>query len=503
MRQRAWPGPALLGIGFLALGLLARPPHTLWPLALVALAPLAWLAETRRPLRTLALAWLGWTALGLAVFRDLLYALSVEYRVPVLAASLFAAIVVGAHATVPAFASAAYAALRRRARPWAAPLLFASLLIASEWLRAEPLALPWLLAGDALARTPALIQHAELGGLHAVGLVPALVSGGVGAALARRRRTPLAIPLLTLVLAAGYGTLHRSLTVATASGIEVGIVQGSVPQRERFRPGSAVRNTLRHAELTRRLVAEAAPALVVWSETAVDEDLDAAPGLRVALERLVTETGVPLLTGAPRSEHGLAVNAAVLLRPGQPPASYSKQRLVPFAERDPAFVGVLSPLVAPLVEGEGYVAGEEATLLPFGAAAIAAPICFEITYPDLMRRFRTRGAELIVNLTNDAWFGRGPYAGMHFHHAIFRAVELRSWVVRGANTGISGVIDPWGHVVAELPLFEAGVLRARVHPTRRLTPYARHGDAPLLALLAGLAVLALASGSGIAHRPRS
>jgi apolipoprotein N-acyltransferase len=97
-----------------------------------------------------------------------------------------------------------------------------------------------------------------------------------------------------------------------------------------------------------------------------------------------------------------------------------------------------------------------------------------------VRSLHARGAGLLVNLSNDAWFGRTGYAALHFLHSRFRAVELRTWAVRAANTGISAVIDPGGRVVASLPIFAEGTLHAEVGPALGPTFYARFGDAPVL-----------------------
>jgi apolipoprotein N-acyltransferase len=126
-------------------------------------------------------------------------------------------------------------------------------------------------------------------------------------------------------------------------------------------------------------------------------------------------------------------------------------------------------------------------------------VCFEITYPGLMRRFRSAGARLVLNLSNDAWFGRSGYAEMHFAHAILRAVELRSWVVRGANTGISGFVDPTGRVAAELPVFEDGVVSTEVYAAGAAPFYARAGDEPVLLLLAAVVAASWFSGASRAR----
>ena len=180
--------------------------------------------------------------------------------------------------------------------------------------------------------------------------------------------------------------------------------------------------------------------------------------------------------------------------------SYDKQVLVPFSEYDPPAMGLVEPLLAPLLEGPGYSPGRDATVFRRGPAALSTPVCFEITYPALTREFRENGAELLLNLSNDAWFGRTGYADMHFHHALFRAVELRSWLVRGANTGISAVVDPAGRVVESLGVFAEGVITAEVRPSSRTTLYARFGDVPMLLFLA-LVLIGTYLGAGF--RPRS
>jgi len=166
---------------------------------------------------------------------------------------------------------------------------------------------------------------------------------------------------------------------------------------------------------------------------------------------------------------------------------------VPFSEYDPHLVGFLTPLVAPVAAGPAYAAGAEASVLRVAGTAIATPVCFEISYPRLMRRFLESGAEAILNLSNDAWFGRTGYAEMHFAHAVFRAVELRRWIVRATNTGISAVVDPTGRVVSRLPLFEEGVIVEEIRASRAQSFYGRHGDTPILALLGALVLAALAA----------
>lgn len=480
------------------LTVLAYPPAWVPGLGLAMLAPVAWLLDAARPRRAFLVAWLYSAAFAIWSCRFVVHALVVEYRVAAVPAWIFLVLVVLGVALLPGMAGAAYAVLRPRGSG-AAALVFAAVWTLGEWLRGTLAGVPWLLASHAVARWPLALQIADLGGSYAVSFAVLAVGGGLGIALRRRDARALAAPALVAALWLGYGAVRLGTwTEPEAAPVRIGIVQASVPQSERFRADTADRNLARHETATRALVAQGRLDLVVWSETAVDIDIDRHPRIRDRLERLASEVGVPIVTGAPRSAHGRLSNAVVLVVPERGLVeSYDKQRLVPFSEYDPFFAGWLALLIGPVVEGPPYVAGREATVFRAGPLPLATPVCFEITYADLVRRFRIEGAQLLVNLSNDAWFGRIGYPELHFAHAVLRAVETRSAVVRGANTGISGVVDARGRVTGELAAFEEGTLRADVAPAGALPPYARTGDGPLLGLLVtGLAVSALRERGG-------
>jgi apolipoprotein N-acyltransferase len=483
---------AALAVG-VALTVLAFPPLGVWPLALVMLAPLAAVSDGSRPHRAFAATWLYSVTMAATIVRWLLHALLVEYEVPRLPAATFLALLVGAYALLPSSAVALYALLARRSSAVLAPLLFASLYVLAEWLRAEPLALPWVLAGQPLVQAPILLQSAEWGGVYAPGFVVVAVGAGVGIAARRRSFAPLVLPAALLVTLLAWGAVRMAVPFETGPELRVGVVQASVPQSERFRADSTRRNLERHAELTRLLAARGPLDLIVWSETAVDADLDATPGLARALRTVAAESGTLLLTGAPRSAEGRRTNSVVSFDARGLRTSYDKQLLVPFSESDPELVGFVAPLLGAVTEGDAYLPGASAVVFDGAAIPFSTPVCFEITYPELVRGFRNAGAQLLVNVSNDAWFGRTGYAELHFAHAVLRAIELRTWVVRGANTGISAVIDPAGRVVERLGLFEVGTLTATVRAAAPPTLYARHGSLPVVLALAAVAFVA---GSG-------
>jgi apolipoprotein N-acyltransferase len=149
--------------------------------------------------------------------------------------------------------------------------------------------------------------------------------------------------------------------------------------------------------------------------------------------------------------------------------------LVPFGEYVPA--KSLFFFAAPLVQAvSDFSAGQEAALLPVGDHLVSTAICYEVVYPDLVRRFVAGGSELLTTITNDAWFGPTSAPYQHFEQASMRAVEEGRYLVRSANTGISGIVDPYGRVIARTGIFQPAVLVGDARFLTTSTFYARHGD---------------------------
>ena len=186
-------------------------------------------------------------------------------------------------------------------------------------------------------------------------------------------------------------------------------------------------------------------------------------------------------------------NAAFLVRPdGTTGGVYRKMHLVPFGEYVP--VKKLLFFAAPLVEAvSDFSAGDEASLLPVGTHLVSTAICYEVVYPDLVRRFVAGGSEMLTTITNDAWFGQTSAPYQHFEQASMRAIEEGRYLVRAANTGISGIVDPYGRVVERTAIFQRAVVVGEARFLKTSTFYARHGDVLAYAsVLATLALLVLA-----------
>ncbi|KPL10615.1 hypothetical protein AMJ71_02480 [candidate division TA06 bacterium SM1_40] len=236
------------------------------------------------------------------------------------------------------------------------------------------------------------------------------------------------------------------------------------------------------------------PPLVIWAETAVPSAVRFDASARYFVTGLARELGVPILTGAPdfQSERGKVshYNAAFLALPsGEMDGEYRKLHLLPFGEMIP--YDEVIPILRRVDLGEGdFSPGDEATVFEEpGGTSFGVLICFESVFPRLVRRFVLSGAEFVVNITNDGWFGRsaGPY--QHASMAIFRAIEYRMGLARCANTGVSMIVDPYGRIVSKTRIFERAIVIDEVALRQGMTFYARHGD--LLVLAAGAASLLL------------
>jgi apolipoprotein N-acyltransferase len=260
------------------------------------------------------------------------------------------------------------------------------------------------------------------------------------------------------------------------------LVQTNFAQSYEYPPNWMQMHTADLDELERISVDSATkmPGLIVWPEVPAPFSLqDAAFGDRAS--RIARDSGNDFLVGVEdwkkdAAANWIASNSAVLLAPtGQRVFTYDKMRLVPFGEYVPlrnylTFAGKLTADIGDFTPGTDYRVGD----LPGGK--FGAFICYEAIFPDRVRRFTLGGAELLINMSNDGWFGRSSAPAQHLMMARVRAVENRRWLLRDTNNGFTVDVDPYGRIVAELPTDVRGQLDAPYDFRSGLTPYARFGD---------------------------
>ncbi|MCX5863529.1 MAG: apolipoprotein N-acyltransferase [Deltaproteobacteria bacterium] len=365
---------------------------------------------------------------------------------------------------------------------------------------------PWLDLAYTQYNLPQIIQVADLAGHYGLTFLMVLANALIFTLIAsfvRRKATSspalIGAAAVLLLVASGYNLWRVQTlpeTIAQAEQMEVAIAQGNIPQDQKWQPAFQRETIDTYLRLSNALFITKKPQLIVWPETA----LPFYPYEHPLFLRLHSELTRPyrtfLLTGAPHREKASPdepityANSAFLLSPdGLVTGRYDKQHLVPFGEYIPLrwLLGFASPLVETL---GAFSPGQTNTPLSCQNSRIGILICFESIFPEISRQQAAAGANLLVTITNDAWFGRSSAPWQHLAMGVFRAVETRKTLVRAANTGISTFIDPMGRIEGASPLFTEYARSQPVALLNGLTCYVRWGHlfpwACLILTLAGL-----------------
>ncbi len=481
-----------------------------WPLLFVALVPLLLAVQQGSGRQAF---WCGLTA-GLAHFVLLLYWIVIvlgrygglPWYISLPALFLLALYMGGYFAAFAVCARLLLASTTPLTALWTLPALWVGL----DWLRGFLFSgFPWMDPGYALWQQPLLIQTADLFGHHGstflIVLVNCLVALLAGRKRARKKEWLMpAVSVLLLLLAVGGYSLERwrqlEKDLAGAVHLPIGIVQGNIDQSVKWSPEQQEKTVAGYAEQTASLFTPAnngpRPTLVVWPETALPfypVDNPHVEGLRT----MTAQYDMALLTGAPwyevvdrKNRKFKYFNSALLLAPtGEFVGRYEKSHLVPFGEYVP--LKPFLPFLAPLVESVGdFTPGIVEQPLVWQQARIGALICFESIFADIARKWVQAGANMLVNLTNDAWYGKSsaPYHSLAM--SVFRSVETRRSLVRSANTGFSGFVDPLGRLQLSSGLFEPWAASTEVVLWEEVTFWVRYGFlfAPLC-LVTGLGIV--------------
>jgi apolipoprotein N-acyltransferase len=310
--------------------------------------------------------------------------------------------------------------------------------------------------------------------------------------------------LASIVLAAGYGA-WREKTLVMRPVTTVAAIQPNVDFDEK-------RATAGQDTVARRLIALARRAdtmpgvrLVVWSEAALEGWLFQHPDWAQRIGAVARESGIPILGGgleavAPPGQEGHydkydTFNAAFLWDTTgaivQP--FYRKHYLVPIVER--------VPFVNPRWFGNmpffgGFSTGVDYPVYHIREGGFGTLICYESAFENVSRAYRRGGADFLVNVTNDAWYGRTWATHQHAAHLVMRAIETRMGIARSANTGITEFVDPLGHVTASIPQHELNILAAPVMTTSAMTLYVKLGDWVALVAIIGTFACLIASFRG-------
>lgn len=405
---------------------------------------------------------------------------------------------------------------------WSAPVIWVGLDFCRAWLLTG---FPWQDLGYSQYRFPILIQVTDLVGHHGITFLLLLSNGLLAALILKLRQyatakagprptgAPAGLPAWPTLLAAAllpmlavaYGAVRLpaiEARQASAATLAVAVIQGNIPQDDKWAPAYQRATVARYLELSAAaLAAEPRPELLIWPETALpfyplEHHLFSPVAGFANRHRLALLTGAPHRQPRPGAEERY-YNSAFLVGPtGRVDGIYHKQHLVPFGEYIP--LRRLLPFFAPIVETLGdFTPGPGPQLLSIArtetspAATVGALICFEAIFPGLARRMTAAGADLLVNITNDAWFGRSHAPYQHLSMAALRAVENRRGLARSANTGISAFVLPSGRLSTTTDLFVPAHRTALLPLLTETTFFSRGGHwfAPLclgLVIIGGL-----------------
>jgi len=405
----------------------------------------------------------------------------------------------------------------------AAPFIWVSL----EYVRSNLsfLSLPWALLAHSQYQYPLIIQIASIAGTYNISflivmvnaalaavvypyyerlkipprlpfskggeIIPPFLKGHAGGLqISKGTRALLLVALSLVVLTLLYGQLTISEPI-TGNKIKFSLVQGNIEQVKKRDPSHTRGIMQTYVGLTRG-VAKDRPAIVIWPETATPGAINLNPRLYFELRETVEEAGTYLLLGsAQHQKFGVKgtkklkyLNSAFLIEP-QPKMvkqqRYDKIRLFPFGEYLP-YKEIIPWSLIKVSGSDHYISGKEFTIFEHPDFRFGVTICWENVFPDLFRQFVRRGAQLMVNLTNEAHFGKTAAPHQLVSISVFRAVENRVFVVRCANTGVSCIIDPYGRIVDRIKdengqdIFIRGTLTGWIIPFDSKTIYTRYGD---------------------------
>ncbi len=372
-----------------------------------------------------------------------------------------------------------------------APLLWTAL----EWARSThaDYGFSWLGLGYSQTLTLPVIQGADITGVYGVSALIMLVNAIFYLIIKHKlyiienksddgllmRATALTSAVLLLWLAYGYWSLNK-YDQSTTKSLKIALAQGNIPQHQKW--DSRFQNKVfdTYSKLTLK-AGESAVDLIVWPEAATPFYYHLDPIATEKVNQLAQTAGSPILLGSPYQEKNNGkwtyYNSAFFVSAnGENLGRYDKIHLVPFGEFVP-FQKLLF-FVRKLVHSIGdFGRGQEAKVFDLNGNKFGVSICYEIIFPDLVRLPVKNGAQFLINITNDAWFGKSAASYQHMAMGALRAVENRVPIVRAANTGISGTIDPTGRLRQTTKLFVEELVITEIQPSNNgITTYARYGD---------------------------
>lgn len=370
----------------------------------------------------------------------------------------------------------------------------AAVWVTLEYIRAHLFTgFPWASLGYSQYKFLHIIQISDITSLYGVSFLIIAVNAALFEVLhlLKKRKRParllsyssIFITAFLFIISLIYGNYKLQQTYYNPdNNVKVAVIQGNIPQNLKW-DRNFQRKTI---DIYKQLSEEAAkenPELVIWPETAAPFFFQEQSAYQKEIYDLARQNNISLLFGSPSftfiDEYNIKLfNSAWLISPdGKAVSRYDKMHLVPFGEYVP--LSKILFFLEKMVAGIGdFMPGKDFTVLHDDTIKLrfGTVICFEVIFPDLVRKFVLNGAEFMTTITNDAWFGKTSAPYQHFSMVVFRAVENRVYFARAANTGISGFISPTGKILNTTPIFVESQIVQNITPATTKTFYTLYGD---------------------------
>lgn len=472
------------------IGTLAFAPFSFWPAFAITLTTLVWLLSridsTKQAFQYGFLSGLGFFASGVSwVYVSIAQYGQVGFLLSFLATFAFVCV-------MALFYGAALAAacwLKQKLPTWPHSLLLAFSLLVAEYTRSHIFTgFPWLLAGYTTHHTW-LFELAPIGGIWLLSFLVILSFTTPVCLLINKANKatykPYLPSLLILSLSWGSGILFSINSiqwVTSTDNIQVTVVQSNISQDQKWLPANAqpmldfhINASLQHVDSD----------LIVWPETAITYLYNDVQDYLADFQEILVDTNTSLVTGVPVMEKGASgerfYNAIWSMGTGE--GLYHKRRLVPFGEYIPleSIVGKVLDIFGIPLESFNVGANSQPTLTASGHK-LAALICYEIAYPELVRT-TVKERDILLTVSNDAWFGNSIGPLQHVEMAQFRAKESGRYLIRSTNTGVTVIINEKGQIIEALPQFIRSTMTAKVQLLQGMTPYVKYGNSIIVLLL--------------------
>jgi apolipoprotein N-acyltransferase len=470
----------------------AFAPYEIYPLAILAPAGLFGLIYRANPIQASALGF----KFGLGYFGAGVYWLFISIHtfgdVPAIGAGALTAALVAILSIYPAlvcYVSNKYFPINQTERMNYA---FPALWVFSEWFRGVLFTgFPWLFIGYSQTNSP-LSGFAPIFGVYGVSTAALLCSVLMTYAAINYRAKQFQsmykhIFAFLLIWIAGAALSLIPWTHHASKSVAVSMVQGNIPQSLKWDPDNIKLSFDRYEEMTTPLLKK--DSIIIWPEAAIPMPLQYAEDFIQMMDQKARDAGAHILLGIPMQDEDKDGYYNALISVGNDKHLYAKRLLVPFGEYIPLqkytanLFKIINIPMPNTVPGKKPLAAME-----IGGIKFLPAICYEVTFPDLMRS-NDPEIGVLLTVTNDAWYGNSNAQAQHLQIAAMRASEMRRPALFASNDGITAVINPDGRIVAAAPQHETTVLNATVQPTLGMTPWMRNGADPLLVMLIAMLII--------------